>query len=88
MRAIFVILPALVIAFAACAPGDQCTAGTTRCNGNTVEICGPDRSWAYQDNCDTIAGPNAGAFVCDERSRGGGPMTHACVQIVPDGSLR
>jgi hypothetical protein len=81
MRAFLVLVP--ILALAACSPSDQCVAGESRCSGNHVEICGPDRAWVYQENCDTIAGPNGGLFACQAFERDGGDTVHACAQTAP-----
>jgi hypothetical protein len=86
MRALFVLLP--VLAFAACTPSDECMPSDTRCNGDHVEVCGNDHTWVFQENCDTLGGPNAGVFACQAYTHDAGDTAHACMQVVPDGGQR
>jgi len=78
---------ALVLAFVAVLPSgcehDRCPFGSTRCHGNSAEVCGSDGSWLVALDCDELARQTYVAWVCAEESVGDAGVEHTCVLAEP-----
>ena len=58
----------------ACSAGDTCTIGATKCENNTLSVCGADSSWQTTMECPagSACGETAGVASCVPDADGGG----------------
>lgn len=78
----------LASALSRCQSPDGCTPLTTRCKGNTAEICDANRYWVEVTDCDQVSRQSDEPFVCawaEEDPELEDPAGYACV---PEADLR
>jgi hypothetical protein len=81
----FIAVAVCALALAACATVglESCKPSSTRCEGNTVQVCKLGLTWSDAANCDDIAAVEGGEFVC-RVPKGFWPKTHLCVPVRHD----
>jgi hypothetical protein len=63
-HAFLALFPLIFLTNPGCLPTDNCSPRATRCDGGTVEICGSDRNWRRNLDCDDVSKRSGRAFSC------------------------
>jgi hypothetical protein len=76
------ILLALSCGALSCGPHDNCEPQSTRCSGNTAQVCDADRDFQDIADCDAVSKRSGTPFVCgaiDEVVDGEHVKGHTCL---------
>ena len=75
-----IVLGAVLIIMSAACTEEHCRAGSTRCRGETVEVCDANGTWADVADCLNVTGSEVPSWRCcaiDELADAG--ALHACL---------